>query len=191
MNGPAVLGLDLSLTSTGVAYAADGEVHTGLLRSANHGPTVIDQRKRLQGITAAIWKYVGSAGRVPDLAVIEGPSYGSKGAGTWDRAGLWWMVVDSFIGNHIPIAIAPPSCRARYATGKGNADKDLVLAETVRRFDRILRNDEADALILAAMGADRLGHPLVVMPAAHRTGLDKVAWPDLNDIRTTDQKEAS
>jgi Holliday junction resolvasome RuvABC endonuclease subunit len=174
-----VLGLDLSLTSTGIAYLDGDNIHTGILKSANKGPAVTDQRKRLQDITAAVWKYVGSVGGPPDLAVIEGPSYGSKGAGTWDRAGLWWMVVDSCIGNYIPVAIAPPACRARYATGKGNADKDLVLAETVRRFDRILRNDEADALILAAMGADHLGRPLVTMPATHRTGLDKVAWPEV------------
>lgn len=182
MSAPRVLGLDLSLTSTGIAYASNGQSVTGVIRRTSQGPTVIDQRGRLQDITAAIWKYVGSAGGTPDLAVIEGPSYGSKGAGTWDRAGLWWMVVDSFIGNHIPIAIAPPSCRARYATGKGNADKDLVLAETVLRFDRVLGNDEADALILAAMGCDHLGHPLVPMPAAHRTGLDRVAWPAIAEV---------
>ncbi len=178
MNSPRVLGLDLSLTSTGTAFAIDGQITTGLIKSESAGTTVLDQRGRLQGIRASIYQYMDSW-PVPDLAVIEGPSYGSKGAGTWDRAGLWWLVVDSLIGNHIPVAIAPPSCRARYATGKGNADKDLVLAATVRRFDRVLRNDEADALILAAMGCDHLGAPLVTMPAAHRTGLDKVAWPEV------------
>lgn len=177
MSSPRVLGLDLSLASTGTAFAIDGQITTGLIKSKSEGAGVIDQRRRLQHLRAGIYTFT-SPWPAPDLAVIEGPSYGSKGAGTWDRAGLWWMVVDSLLGNHIPVAIVPPTCRARYATGKGNADKDLVLAETVRRFDRVLGNDEADALILAAMGCDWLGSPVVTMPAAHRTGLDKVAWPE-------------
>ncbi len=178
MSSPRVLGLDLSLTSTGIARIENGSIDVGVLKSANQGPAVTDQRTRLCGITKAIWNFMGTTTHAPDMVVIEGPSYGSKGAGTWDRAGLWWLVIDGLVSNGIPVAIAPPSCRARYATGKGNADKDLVLAETVRRFDRVLRNDEADALILAAMGCDHLGSPLVTMPAAHRTGLDKVAWPE-------------
>ena len=178
MTAPRVFALDLSLTSTGAAYALDGEVHTGIIRSVSDGPIVTDQHARLRGIVKGIWGFLDTWG-TPELAVVEGPSYGSKGAGTWDRAGLWWLVMDSLISNRIPVAIVPPSCRARYATGKGNADKDLVLAETVRRFDRILRNDEADALVLAAMGCDHLGHPLVAMPAANRTALVKVAWPEL------------
>ncbi|NUS59160.1 MAG: hypothetical protein HOV66_30530, partial [Streptomycetaceae bacterium] len=67
----------------------------------------------------------------------------------------------------------------KYATGKGNAGKDEVLAAVVRRYPdvEVSNNNEADALVLRAMGCDHLGQPLAVVPQTHRAALDKVAWP--------------
>ena len=41
----------------------------------------------------------------------------------------------------------------------------------------------ADALVLAAMGADHLGCPLVGVPQAHRAVLAGIRWPEIR--RTT------
>ena len=41
----------------------------------------------------------------------------------------------------------------------------------------VTNNNEADALVLAAMGADHLGAPLVDLPQTHRAALDAVQWP--------------
>ncbi len=72
-----------------------------------------------------------------------------------------------------------PNARAKYATGKGNAGKADVVREVTRRFDWFTGGeDEADALVLAAMGADWLGYPIVPMPAVHRKALDAVQWPE-------------
>lgn len=48
-----------------------------------------------------------------------------------------------------------------------------------RSIDPDADNNQADALVLAAMGADHYGTPLVELPKAHREALEKVAWPDL------------
>jgi hypothetical protein len=116
-----------------------------------------------------------------DLVVIEGPSYGSAYAGQkghHERAGLWWLVTHNLWAQSVPVAIAPPAVLKKYATGKGNANKDLVLTDTVRRFaDFQGGNDAADALVLCAIGADHMGLPLVAMPKVHRDALAKVAWP--------------
>ena len=72
----------------------------------------------------------------------------------------------------------PPTSRAKYATGKGNAGKAAVLAEAIRRLGyQGHSNDEADALWLYAMAADHYGFPLVAMPEVNRSALDKIVWP--------------
>jgi Holliday junction resolvasome RuvABC endonuclease subunit len=173
-----VLGIDLSMTSTGLAYIDGPHINTTAVRSKPTDGTVTEQRLRLRGIVAAIWAYIHQWTVSPDLAVIEGPSYGSQGKGTWDRAGLWWMVVDELLAQGVRLAVVAPTARCRYATGKGNAAKDLVLAETVKRFGVVVGNDEADALVLAAMGRDWLGQPIAKVPETHRAALAKVAWPE-------------
>lgn len=174
----SVIGLDLSLTSTGLAFANGTGYDTHPLKPP---------RGKDRGHDRLAWflrEVEAVADRQPDLVVVEGPAYGSSRQsqrGHHERAGLWWMVVHALWQRTQRVAIAPPQAVKRYATGKGNASKDLVLAAVVRRFpDFAGGNDEADALILAALGTDHLGHPIADMPATHRTALTSVEWPEVN-----------
>lgn len=172
---PIVYGLDLSMTSTGVACSLGW---TERVTSSGHrGDSLVQRNERLRFITSDITGLVRSDA---DLVVVEGPSYGSSGAGTWDRAGLWWRVVGALIRvGHLVVEL-PPTVRMKYATGKGNASKDAVLIAAVKRFPGwdIDGNDTADSMWIMAAGMDALGHPLAVMPAVNRTALDGVAWPE-------------
>jgi Holliday junction resolvasome RuvABC endonuclease subunit len=182
---PAVIGLDLSLTGTGVAACepyGDGLQSSVGIRTIRTAATrsLRDQAHRLHYIDHEI--RAGLALR-PDLAVVEGPSYGSKGAGTWDRAGLWWLVVTGLLADGIPVAVVTPSGRSKYATGKGGGSKAAVCSAAAVRYGRVFAtDDEADAFVLCAMGLDHLGHPLVTLPKTHRAALDKVAWPHLPEM---------
>lgn len=168
-----VRGLDLSLTGTGVAGAGWAQTLGSKGRRAD---TYAMRRARLHGLADRIVEAVGPC----DLAVVEGPSYGSQGAGTWDRAGLWWLVVDRLAARNIPLAVVAPTARARYATGDGRAGKQDVLAAATFRYGIRLRDDnQADAMVLCAMGHDWLGDPLAEAPETHRAALDRVEWPDL------------
>lgn len=181
-----VVGLDLSLTSTGVAVITDGEVTLQRIRSTGRKDASLDDRHmRLHNLRLDICLVAGMA----DLVVVEGPSYGQhRQGGQHDRAGLWWLVVDWLRngqdepggGWDRPLAEVPPATRAKYATGKGNAAKDHVLASVVRRYPTVTvdGNDTADALVLAAMGARRLGAPIETsLPQANLAAMDAVAWP--------------
>ena len=53
-----------------------------------------------------------------------------------------------------------------WATGKGNADKAMMLHAARREWPGIPNHDEADSAWLAAMGAAKLGHEPVEMTAA-------------------------
>jgi crossover junction endodeoxyribonuclease RuvC len=177
-----VVGLDLSLTSSGVASLWDGTLVapyrvTRIQSKPGRGATTLEARaERLQTIVAEVLVWAADA----DLVVIEGPSFGqARQGGQHDRAGLWWLMVGQLTKCQVPTVEVPPACRAKYATGVGNASKDAVLAATVRRYPAIdvTGNDIADAVVLAAMGARHLGWPIDRMPATHLTAMAKVAWP--------------
>lgn len=188
-----VVGLDLSLTSSGVAMVApvDGLGLTCLplrvtskapttARSASTGkptpPTLGQRAARLERIADSVLSYCIGA----DLVVVEQPAYSRTAGSMHDRSGLWWLVVSQLLRQSIPVAEVAPTARAKYATGNGGAGKDHVLASVVRRYAdvEVSGNDEADALVLAAMGARHLGRPLEErIPATHLTAMTKVVWP--------------
>lgn len=175
-----VMGLDLSLTSTGIAVI-DGATIT-LAKVASKGKDVDDlvtRSRRLNAIGAAILDLVQI--HSPELIVIEGPSMSSKFGHAHDRSGLWWLIVMRLMRSVVVVEV-PPSNRMKYATGKGQASKDVVLTAVVRRYQHqivqpIESNDTADALILAAMGQRFLGAAIETsLPATHLAAMDKVHW---------------
>ncbi|AUG28780.1 crossover junction endodeoxyribonuclease RuvC [Microbacterium hominis] len=157
---PIYVGLDLSLTSTGVA-TIHGDIVTvrRVASKATQGNTS-DTAARLDRVVAEI---LGSIPLTEHTHVaIEGPSYGSVGFGQHVRAGLWWLVRTELARAGVDTIIAAPSTVKKYATGKGNAGKDAVLAAVVKRYSNVdvTGNDEADALVLAAICARRAGAPI-------------------------------
>ena len=76
-------------------------------------------------------------------------------------------------------AVTPDDLLKAYATGKGNSRKAAVLDAAQKRYGAILPNDnEADALVLRAMGLHWLGQPLAEVPDGHRAALAGAQWPD-------------
>lgn len=168
-----IVGLDLSLTSTGVAVI-DGAGYTTLtLKTKTTG------HERLRWLVQQVGERTLTAG----LVVVEGPAYNARASqqGHHERAGLWWMVTHELWTWGIPTAVASPAAVKKYATGNGSASKDAVLSAVIRRFAGYdgSSNDEADALTLAALGAQWSGQPIVTMPQLHREALGKVAWPEV------------
>lgn len=159
-----VIGLDLSLSSTGVANAAGRQiiiVKPGKRRGY----------ERLRHITAEILWWCADA----DVVCVEGPSFQSRSSsekGHHERAGLWWFVTAHLDEAGIEVKVITPSSLKKYATGKGNASKDQVLLAAARRFEWFDgTNDQADALWLSAMGYDLAGQSVVEMPQTHRAAL--------------------
>ena len=173
MTDPRVIGLDLSLTGTGVS---NGQWADTIRTTGRADATLTDRASRIAHITSAVLEYTTGA----HLVVVEGPSHNSRYGHMWDRAGLWWRIVGRLVGDGVPVAVVPPNIRALYATGRAGAGKDEVLLAAARRWPAcpIANNNEADACVLAALGLNWLGYPLAPMPATHRAALAKVAWPD-------------
>lgn len=166
MSNPFVIGIDLSLTGTGLA---DLNLETGLFENVEtfgtkgkRTDTYAMRGDRLAGMADYITSWATSGSVEPSLVVVEGPSIGSRGGSQFDRSGLWWLTVSTLQGEGIPVMVVPPKTRAKYATGNGNSGKDAVVAHVMQQYgdyyDGHFRNDnECDAVVLAAMGARHLG----------------------------------
>lgn len=161
-----VIGVDLSLTGTGVA---DRHAASTITSSGHRNDTLLQRRERIACIRRSVIDWTTGA----DLVVLEAPSYGSTGGSAHDRAGLWWLVVSALLHRGIRVVDVAPSSLKVYATGKGNRlDKHAVLLAAERRLPVAIENDnEADAAWLCAMGHELLGEPLIDLPANHRRAL--------------------
>jgi crossover junction endodeoxyribonuclease RuvC len=182
-----ILGLDLSLTATGVAVVTTNDTDHRYRTEVIKRPAAQrdwTERRRIRWMANEIATH--ATAHHPrghwDLAVVEGLAFSRTTGHATTRAGLWWLVTEELDLDGIPLAVMSPTCRAKYATGRGNAGKDAVMLAVARRFpDFHGGEDEADALVLAAAGADYLGHPIAALPATHRAALDAVDWPNIEE----------
>lgn len=184
-----ILGIDPSLTGTGLARIdTDDRLYADTVTITSKGSKGAGLPERHRRLASLAHRDIADCalgihyadGRTADLVVIEAPSLGqARQGGTLDRHGLWWLLIDRLYTLRIAVATVTPAARAKYATGKGNAGKDTVLLEVARRFPHVdvQNNNEADALILAAMGARWAGTPIDEMPKTHTDALAKVEWP--------------
>ncbi|MFF9200005.1 hypothetical protein ACF09L_32840 [Streptomyces sp. NPDC014779] len=166
---PLVIGLDLSLTSTGIA----GESWTDRIRTKTRGDM------RLHYLVGQVATFI----RAADLVVLEGPSYGHGAmAGHEDLAGLRVLVRQYCHRHQIPYAVIPPSTLKLYATGYGKASKGEVRSAVADRYgvhtEGAARYDEADAYVAMAAGMDWLGYQLAPVPERAAKALAGVTWPE-------------
>ena len=161
MTAPRVLGLDLSITATGVAMP-EGSVTTW-----RHKADLGD--RRLVAIHHSLYEAVA----FDDLAlvVIEDLPVNARAGGVTGM--VQGVVRRLLLDQGVPYLLVPPATLKKYATGRGNATKDDMRMEFYKRAGLDLRdNNQVDAAFLRLAGLDLLGSPEIVMPASHRTALD-------------------
>lgn len=153
----AVVGLDLSLTGTGVCIR-DGETTETELFVTKPERSTLGTWQRLASIASTVCVLVPNG----SLVCVEGPSYGSRNGHQHDRSGLWWLVVSMLYECGCTVIVCPPTSRAMYATGKGNAPKDAVLAAMIRKHPEldITNNNVADAVALCDIASRYAGQPV-------------------------------
>jgi len=161
-----VIGLDLSLTATGVAYPS-GRVATW--RSKHRG---CERLLELRDDVLA-------AARRADLVVMEGYAFGRPQQAHY-LGELGGVVRLGLYEVGTPFVVVPPSVLKGYACGRGNAPKDEVLVSAVRRLGyEGADNNQADALWLRAIALEALGAPVVELPEMHRKWVSKVKWEEV------------
>lgn len=181
-----IVGVDLSLTSTGLARILTRDAlgaEVTVRRVLSKPPpadkvTLATRSTRLRRIAADVFTACAGA----DLVVVEGPTYASDSGAAHDRAGLWWLVLARLTAQGFNVVEVSPTTVKTYALGRGGGPetgKDAMIAAVVRRYPTVpvSGNDEADALVLAAMGARFTGHPIEdTLPQTHLRAMTAVKW---------------
>lgn len=185
-----VVGIDPSLTATGIAVLRDGQPeHPRCIGyGGKRGASDIDRARRVVALVREVTAAVRA--KQPDLVVIEGPAYGSTLGSSCDRNFLWGALVHEFgVVGPMKYAGVTPACLKRFATGKGALPNKLPVVRAVNRWwphlnlraESVSRmqDNEADAMVLATMGAARYEPHLLPfeLESWHPANLGAVAWP--------------
>lgn len=183
-----IIGLDLSLSSTGIA--THEETHLIITNGYTKKTTlksdpVEEERKRLhhhhQRIKTICQK-ISDLSRGCDLVVMEGLAFSAH---DYDRqnAGLAWIVRHRLYANGIPYALVPPLNLKKYVTGTGKSRKEEVIAAVQRWRPRIGNahdeglSDICDAYVLMSMGRWYCGFKAHTMPPLEKDSLAGCTWP--------------
>jgi Holliday junction resolvasome RuvABC endonuclease subunit len=160
----AAVGLDLSLTSSGLARITwgPGTVVTETWHRGVGGLTTItDPAERcrvLHGLKTDIVDWVAPC----DLVVVEKLVPNPASRSTNERAALWYLVVSALVSRGVRVAELHPSTLKVYATGRGDAKKPDMRAAARAAWPEVVTScsDEDDALWLAGVGVHLLDGPL-------------------------------
>ena len=177
---PRVLGIDSSLTATGlcrVDYLGPDswEIETATVGAPK--PTADKSKRAMARRVNALMRQIESAitgggserklmfgggSELPDLIAVESLAYGAKGDSAWVLPWIFGRVIELAEKHDIPMLVVGTTARAKFATGKGNADKDTVMLAAAKRWPeaQVSNNNEADALVVAAVGCYYQGWPI-------------------------------
>lgn len=176
-----ILGLDLSLTSPGVAY--------------NDNPRSLPNSKlsgaeRLNHWCKAFADLIDEL--TPAIAVVEGYALGAHDAYTRGTAELGGVVRLVLHAKRVPFAEVSPTCLKKYATGKGNtkgkqaiidaalAGGAVIPSRVKRTGQRVFDDNAADAWWLYQMGLAHYApndERVREVPQSNRESLNSVKWP--------------
>lgn len=147
-----IVGIDPSLTSTGIVVLRGDEVVLAeTIKTKPNSPLI----HRVSVIYSTIASIIEET--APDLIVIEGFSYGSKGRAVFDIAYLGWRIREELERLRkqagIPWMNIPPAQLKKFATGKGTSNKEVILQQVYKRWGfETSDNNIADAFVLAKIG---------------------------------------
>jgi Holliday junction resolvasome RuvABC endonuclease subunit len=157
-----VVGLDLSMTATGIAD------HLGVTWTVKTR-RVGDER------LVEIVQVVNVATSGVDLAVIEEAPPGLKGPAIKAIHMVHGAVRLGLLDRRTRYIVVNPTTLKAFATGKSSADKTAMAMALFKRTGKELGSaDEVDAWWLRAAGLELLGEPVVQLPVAQVAALDKV-----------------
>ena len=177
---PRILGIDSSLTATGLCRVDYLGPNSWKIDTATVGapkPTADKSKRamarRVNALMVQIESAITDGGsqrklmlgehlELPDLIAIEALAYGAKGDSAWVLPWIFGRVIELAEKYDIPLLVVGTTARAKFVTGKGTADKDTVMLTVAKRWPEaeVSNNNEADALAVAAVGCYHQGWPI-------------------------------
>lgn len=152
-----ICAIDASLTGTAVACGVDHPdgIHVRLFGSSPAGSDVTRRFRRYDDLATRVADHVEAS--QPSVILLEGYSYGSQHAhqGIYEFGACLRRKL-LFVG--ATLIEVPPARLKQFATGKGNARKEVMAGFAAKRWGRCFHsNDECDAFCLCVLGLCALG----------------------------------
>jgi len=160
------VGLDLSLAKTGICIIQEGGIllYSGLIKSKPSGDSYLAETKRIVKIAEEIVQKIDEycPNEAPGLVVIEAQAFMARNTSAITQiAGLSHLVRTLLAEFQWKCILVAPSSLKKYITGKGNADKNIVMMEIFKQYGHTFMEDNtADSFGLSAVGWAVLGNPL-------------------------------
>lgn len=168
-----VVGIDLSLTSTGIAVWKQNQWEFGNPKTkGSRRDSWTTRAGRVQKLAAQITPYIPRNA----LVVVEGPSYNSISVSVWERAALYYRILETVVSRNCRLGVVPPAVLKQWATGSGTSPKQPIINAAQQFTGQEMPNDDvADATILALIGLHRSG--TIKPPGKWRPNLlRQIAW---------------
>lgn len=167
---PQIVGLDLSLTATGICSDSGAAV----FKSKLAGPA------RLADIRVVVAKAIFDAPgyEANALVLIEGYSYASANQ-AHQLGELGGVIRTELFECGVPYLEIPPTVLKKFGTNNGGASKDLMGHTAVREgYDGPADNNCVDAWWLHQMGRYALDLPGLARTKYRDEAIGKVDWPE-------------
>lgn len=156
-NKNIIVGLDLSLVATGFVVLHGEEIFdSGVIKSSPNGSLPIDEAKRLSKISKDVLAVVPEG---TELVAIEGIAFMiAKTTSLVQLAAINYLVRIGLMERNIPFVIVSPPALKKFVTGKGVAQKDMMMLATFQRWGVALtENNICDAYGLSRTALAILG----------------------------------
>lgn len=152
-----VLGVDASLTSTGLALL---DQNTGsVIGTGTVGSSKLRGGERLKHNLEKFREFYRPQEKYLQMIVLEDYAFGAGGALQSQRflqTAEWTGVIKvemALVFPNVPLVLVSPPTLKKFVTGSGNSPKENLMLEAYKRFGwEAPTNDEIDALGLAALG---------------------------------------
>lgn len=154
-----VVGVDLSLTSTGVVcLTGDGMLDSYNIKTKpSDFQTDVHRIAFIAGAVADILQDYEELEDRPTLVCLEGYAMGARGSRVFTIGELGGVVKQWLYGLQTDTLIVPPTVLKKFLGIGGNSDKDQVRLELFKKYGVELKtNDECDAAVLALMAHTKI-----------------------------------
>lgn len=187
---PKILGIDSSLTGTGLAKAVMPDIMVGVdprgpvpatvqmatvsPSKSKPGDTWLAKDRRIHEVLDTIDSAILET--KPDAIGLEELAYGAQGTAVVVLHWLWGEIIHLARINSVPIYLVNVATVKKFATGNGNAKKDAVMLAMSNRYPQygIADNNQSDALAVCMIVARELGVAFDTMPQLNLDALKPV-----------------
>lgn len=168
-----IVGLDLSLSSTGVADSSGTRTFGYSVKKGSHWTAYAERLKKL-GVL------IDRATQGADLIVIEAPAYGSANSG-YTMGTLHGIVQVLMFQRRRTVVYLGIQKLKQFACNHGAAPKDAVLAAAIRDGSPARGFDEADAWWLRRIALHAYSSDVQALPIYRQNVIGAVTWPNIRE----------